>query len=364
MVSKLDVKYLSGLDLLRLTLSVSILVVHFPHFDFPFRELSHDLSIAGLPFGGVLGFLYKYGGFAVEIFWMISGIIFYRFYLEKIADKKISLVRFIFLRLTRLYPLHFVTLISVAFLQYYYVISFSETFIYSNNDKIHFIMNIIMINFWNAKFGLSFNGPFWSVSVELFVYVFFFLLASGGALGKQKNLVITCLFFFACYSLGILSPFYECLLYFFAGCLIVNSFSELRLFQILLTVLAFCGMLILKIQFGDILGFEINRAVNCFLQLIIATWIILIFMYCFSTVGERVNFYLRAGGNMTYAIYMIHISIQIVLILFFYDHGRAFFFNRLFFSCYILGTCILGYAFFELFEKRCQNYLRKTFRIK
>jgi peptidoglycan/LPS O-acetylase OafA/YrhL len=75
---------LSGLHLLRFLLALSILVVHFPHFFFPFAGAQPDRS--ALPFQPYLDPIYAYGGFAVQIFWMISGVIFYVFYMREIRN--------------------------------------------------------------------------------------------------------------------------------------------------------------------------------------------------------------------------------------------------------------------------------------
>ena len=187
---------LCGLHLLRFLLALSILIVHFPHFFFPYGAEQPDPNT--LPFFLFLNPIYAYGGFAVSIFWMISGIIFYVFYMGEIRDLRISFPTFLGLRLTKLYPVHLLTLFLVAILQNSYTSIHGSSFIYGNNDFTHFILNLMMINFWNAKFGLSFNGPFWSVSVEIFVYILFFLLSRNGLLNTTRNIASIVIFFFLC----------------------------------------------------------------------------------------------------------------------------------------------------------------------
>jgi peptidoglycan/LPS O-acetylase OafA/YrhL len=350
---------LCGLDLLRFLLSVTILVVHMPHFSAPFVDLAL-LDRSTLPFASALSLLYREGGFAVEIFWLISGIIFSHFYLISIAARRMPLARFGFLRFSRLYPLHFVTLVLVAVLQRMYLARFHQTFVYQNNDALHFVLNLFMISFWNAKFGLSFNGPFWSVSVELFVYLVFFLLAYAGLLGRVRHLVAFVVVFFGAYALGILSPFYECLLYFFSGCLLWRIINRVQLVHVALLAPVIAAFALLR--FG-VPVFQhsayLARIPSCIVRLLIAVAITTVFMKGFAGAGTQVQRILREVGNMTYSVYMIHISVQIALALALHERGQAFFNTPTFFLAYVSGTCLLGYVVYRIFELPTQNWLRR-----
>ncbi len=361
---KLDKRYLPGLDVLRFLLAVSILIVHFPHFLDPFSKLGIAQS-AELPLNSFFWIIYSYGGFAVEIFWMVSGIIFYHFYMELIRDKLISFKQFIFLRFTRLYPLHFITLVLVAVLQFIYLRKFQVTFVYTNNDTLHFILNLLMINFWNAKFGLSFNGPFWSVSAEMFVYMIFFLLAFVQIFSKLRNTTFLVLVSFVFYSLGIFSPFYECLLYFFAGILMAQYLGKMKLKEIGFLFIVICIYLLIKFQFHLLPKNEyLIRALDCFCKLCISWFCVAAFAKGFSSIQGNMTKSLRQLGNMTYASYMVHFPIQLILVLTFYDRGLNFFNNIYFFFFFIVGTCLIGYFLFLFFEVPVQNILRKKFILK
>jgi len=362
MDTRIQSKDLIGLDLLRFLLSVSILIVHFPFFSTPFINMGAvDKTV--LPFAGFLKLIYQYGGLAVETFWMISGVIFFYFYLNVIQDKKISFLHFMGLRFSRLYPLHLVTLISIAFLQYLYFKKFGTTFIYGNNDILHLVLNIFMISFWNAKFGLSFNGPFWSVSVEIFVYMIFFLLTFTGLFKKGRNFILIALLFFCFYCLGIISPFYDCLFYFFAGCLLAQFFNKIH-FGWLTVILSFAFLLIMaKYQLPELRNnFYFIRILDLMIKTGVFTFLIVSFSRIFSRVDFNWKNILREMGNMTYSIYMIHVSICILMILLFNQHGIEFYNNNLFFLLYLVFTCLLGYLFYRFFELPVQNWIR--FKIK
>ncbi len=78
------------------------------------------------------------------------------------------------LRFSRLYPLHLVTLIIVAAAQFLLSYKGGHYYIYENNDGKHLFLNLLFASSWGFENGFSFNGPVWSVSVEVFLYLLFF----------------------------------------------------------------------------------------------------------------------------------------------------------------------------------------------
>jgi peptidoglycan/LPS O-acetylase OafA/YrhL len=70
---------LAMLHLLRFFLALAILIVHFPHFFYLYDEQMKP-EIHELVYSSILSPIYRYGGSAVHIFWMLSGVIFYIFY--------------------------------------------------------------------------------------------------------------------------------------------------------------------------------------------------------------------------------------------------------------------------------------------
>lgn len=375
-MEKIDRSWLTGLDVLRFLLAVVILIYHFPHFDnIHFNnldDLSLDTTITddgdpvlllNLPFKYPLSYIYRYGDFAVRVFWMISGIILFTFYQDIIRTKQISFYRFLLLRFSRLYPLHIVTLCLAAILQYVYFKKFGDYFIYKNNDVIHFLLNLLMINYWNARFGFSFNGPFWSVSIEMFIYIVFYMYSSIMALTVNRTLLYLSLLFFTFFYVGILSPFSEGLMYFFCGCLLINSSKKPGKIPVIIAI----ALLMLVIFFkwnGSYTGqSDLARISGMYLQVSIAAFVVIVFMFLFKKANEPFQKIFRHMGNMTYAVYMIHISVQLILILIFYERGRIFFMNTTFFFTYITVCCMLGHLAFAYIERPVQHFLRKYFKL-
>jgi peptidoglycan/LPS O-acetylase OafA/YrhL len=165
---------LLGLEGLRFLATLAVLIWHYQHFAF-ISDKPVDLIKSELPYYAGLFPFYEAGRYGVWVFWCISGFIFFWKYRDAISDRSISGWTFFVFRLSRLYPLHFMTLMLVALLQPIYFTLNGYFFVYPNNDIPHFAAQLFMASDWLPLFGNSFNGPIWSVSVEVLVYAVFFL---------------------------------------------------------------------------------------------------------------------------------------------------------------------------------------------
>src|SRR5258705_9634046 len=134
---------LLGLEVLRFASTLSILFLHYLHFA-DAADKPVDLVKDRLPFYGLLHFFYESRPYGVWVFWCISGFIFFWKYRDAIADRLIGGRAFFVLRLSRLYPLHFVTLLLVAVLQPIYFDLNGYFFVYQDNDVRHLLLQLFM----------------------------------------------------------------------------------------------------------------------------------------------------------------------------------------------------------------------------
>ena len=89
--------------------------------------------------------------------------------------------KFARLRFSRLYPLHTLTLFLVAGMQILFYRATGKFFIYELNDWQHFLSSLFMAQQWlPPSIEQTFNGPAWSVSVEVLLYAIFFALMRAG----------------------------------------------------------------------------------------------------------------------------------------------------------------------------------------
>lgn len=165
--------HLSNIDFLRGIAAISVLIWHYQHFFYP--QAGHPLTDRSIqPFYDNLKYLYEYGGHAVQFFWIISGFVFFHTYKNR---ENLTFNNFFWNRFSRLYPLHLLTLLLVASLQFLSNKFLGYQQIYPYNDFYHFLLNLFMASHWGFQHGWSFNAPTWSISVEIVIYGFFFIFA-------------------------------------------------------------------------------------------------------------------------------------------------------------------------------------------
>ncbi len=163
------------LDALRGLAALAVVMWHWRHFGYEGTVAGH-IDVAQFPASQALRFFYEQGGKAVSLFFVISGFVFYWLYAGRVSSARIGPREFALLRFSRLYPLHLVTLLFVAALQPLYLSATGSYFIYAYNDAKHFVLNLFFASFWGLQIDESFNGPSWSISIEILLYAIFFVM--------------------------------------------------------------------------------------------------------------------------------------------------------------------------------------------
>ncbi|WP_201212957.1 acyltransferase family protein [Pseudomonas sp. S36] len=163
------------LDVLRGVAALCVVFWHWQHFFYD-GGAPVNFDPAQQPFFKPFTLLYQHGGLAVQLFFTLSGFVFYWLFANEVASRSLPAARFAWDRLTRLYPLHLVTFLAVAGLQSAYSNSHEGYFVYPFNDAYHAVLNLLMMPAWGLEKGWSFNAPIWSVSVEMLLYAVFFLV--------------------------------------------------------------------------------------------------------------------------------------------------------------------------------------------
>ena len=113
-------KRLHALDTLRGVAALAIVVWHWQHFYAISGVWQAGWQRTAQPLYWVLKPLYDAGWAAVDLFFALSGFIFFWLYAPAIRERAMGLGKFAWLRFSRLYPLFFVTLIVAAILQYFF----------------------------------------------------------------------------------------------------------------------------------------------------------------------------------------------------------------------------------------------------
>lgn len=132
------------------------------------------------PIGGFLTTVFKPGYLGVDLFFLLSGFIIAYNYQDKFVTFRLSAyTEFLWARIARLYPVHFVTLFACLVLYFGAVLTNSHLRTAATNwGGLDFILNLFMIQAWTLSHHPSWNFPSWSISCEWLAYLFFPILAA------------------------------------------------------------------------------------------------------------------------------------------------------------------------------------------
>ena len=359
-----------GLEVLRFVLSFAVIIWHYQHFFYPFVPFSHrELFFEKQPFFESLELFYSQGLYAVHIFWFISGLIFYLIYSERICAGKIKFNTYMLNRFSRLYPLHFVMLILVALLQHFYFAQNGNYFIYQENTVKNFVLNILFTQTWGLN-KFSFNGPTWSVSIEMLVYIIFFVLAGVGFLRKGRGVIVTFIFlaFLKRYHLLFLTDdIVTCFYFFFAGCVFVyyyNIYQQNTRIQVtalatlIVTLIALLKATIIFPKVTEEITAGLDIDILLFSIIAVLSFLLLFNLKIFDRITTRSFQFI---GNLTYSTYLVHFPIQLAIYIMLRPSAYSMFFSKGFFVIYMCTVFVFGKLFYEFFELPIQKIIRNKF---
>ncbi|SEK21937.1 Peptidoglycan/LPS O-acetylase OafA/YrhL, contains acyltransferase and SGNH-hydrolase domains [Pseudobutyrivibrio ruminis] len=143
----------------------------------------------GEPLQQYFGFFYRYGKYFVELFFMISGFTMAYCYKEKIDDG-LSFYDYLVKRIKHLYPLFYLTLLYMAVMQMAYYQLAGKFFVYKVSVW-HFILNVFCVQTGWFNTDQSFNGPAWCISVEIFLYILFYITTYFSKRDNNKYILLT-----------------------------------------------------------------------------------------------------------------------------------------------------------------------------
>ena len=343
---------LLGLEALRFVAAFAVLIWHYQHFAY-IADTPVDLVNSRLPFYAPLYPFYEAGRYGVWIFWCVSGFIFFWKYRDVISDRSMPGWTFLVFRFSRLYPLHFVTLIIVAVLQSAYFGQHGYFFVYQDNDVRHFVLQIFMASKWGLERGDSFDGPIWSISVEILVYILFFLMLRFVARSALVNVVVILV------CLNLSGQIFSCLAFFYAGGLAAIARRTI-MSTAFGSVVENAAWFVVAIVPVLIWTFQLQSELVDWMFLLSYTPVLL---FCLSrniVLPEPAQRLLEAAGNMTYSSYLVHFPIQLLIALVFAAAGRSIpLYSASFFAMYISATLLTSYLAYRYFEAPAQAFLRK-----
>ncbi len=319
-----------------------------------------------LYFFPVLNKLIDRGFMAVEVFFFISGITFMQIYSLKIWNWMYTGERFAVDRFSKLYPIHFFTLIVVTCLQGLRIILGLPQFKFITNDLYDFFLNLVMIHALGENNGAGFNWVAWTLSVNILLYFLFYWIIKKTS---NDNEVLIASFGFFILGLYIIRnggwflfsrDVGRGLTTFFLGvsfsiiCNKVGDIKSKKLVLILLigliTVISIIHLFGADINNNDSLTATIYTGTLFPLALLLIIKIPLLSKLFSSKV-------LKLLGKISFSLFMIHYPIQLLLVTVEDYFGLGWDYSRLGFWVGYVLIC-LGCAYF------CHRYIEVFFSSK
>jgi peptidoglycan/LPS O-acetylase OafA/YrhL len=344
-----------ALDVLRGVAALAVVFWHWQHF-FYVGDSPKDFNGVGQPLFELFWLPYQRGGLAVELFFCISGFVFFWLFSQRIAERSLGASRFFMDRLSRLYPLHLVTLIGVAGLQWFYLSGHGSYFVYQQNDLYHAMLNALLIPAWGLETGWSFNAPIWSVSVEVMLYAIMFVIC---LTRRGRYLIIPALIVFGYYLYPSTYKLGSGIFTFFCGgaaFVLMNALHQRLNSQTVLGVATLAAMAAWTFVL-------LADKVSLYFLMGIAFPTLVVLLAAISCVLPTFLRPFAAVGDISYASYLLHFPLQIIFALVVDLLGAE---RSIFYSPWMLGLFMavlipLSYGFHRLFEVPVQRALRRAF---
>jgi peptidoglycan/LPS O-acetylase OafA/YrhL len=338
------VKKIYSIELLRFYSISLVLLWHYKFFFFisnKYYTFNIETEKILLPFYNVLKKFYNSGYYGVELFWCISGFIISYIYLS--SSKKISAKKYFINRFSRLYPLHLITLIFVLILQIISKIKTDNFQVFFGNDLYHFILNLLFISGWGFEKTTSFNQPIWSVSIEIIIYIFFYLLINFIKNYKYTFLILLYSILLIFNKLIFPNPILNAGAFFVSGIIVYFLFFEKKKFFYYLLVVLF---------FINISG---NFKINAF-----CPFMIMLCLLSEKYINKNIKEIFSFLGNLTYSAFLLHfpLSLTILILQGVLNFSSEIYFSYKFFFTYFTILIILSHFSYIYFETRIKNNIR------
>ena len=317
-------------------------------------------------FAKYLPLSFKYGHLMVEIFFMLSGFGMMVGYGSKILNKKINFKEYIIKRIKKIYPIFLVTLILTTIFEYIYLRWFGETFIYSNFDLHHFVLNLFCVQNGIFDGSWSFNSPSWCISICLIMYCIFYFVVYKS---KNKNevlykfIAILCLTKllvdaelinnqlsrgFICFSIGVILSFvYE---------------NKDKFNYKLIGVLLF-SFLVFTYYMMRTYDLKYTGEITQFIKYGIAPFTILCILL-FKPLNKLFSIKpLTTLGNISLEIYLFHFPIQcLIKLLDHYFNLCLDYTTKPVWIIYVLLTILIAFIYNRLLKDKVTKFLINIFR--
>lgn len=378
-------KMFFSLDAIRGLAALSVVVYHWKHFFYNGTVLSNYDNLAQ-PFYSFLFVFYKKGYFSIDLFFLLSGFIFFLLYSNRISAKEISIRSFSILRFSRLYPLHFITLLFVLAIQMVTHYRTGSFIVHPLNDLYHFILNVFLASGLGLEHGSSFNSPVWSVSIEVLLYAIFFILCSFGKSRPLKLLIFIFTGLVLSYTRFPLTVIGKGIFSFFLGGLVFHYYSNIIKAEKYYRFLAPFAIVLFSVWVVTFLEIKFDFIESIFLKLLGSSFVFNSYDYSTEIVHQSFNLFTTAFlfpltillfalietyrghlgrrvsflGKISYSVYLLHFPLQLIIIVLTGILGveSTFFYTKTSMILFFFVLIPLSLSSYRFFERPAQELIR------
>lgn len=293
-----------GLELLRTIAAALVVLWHYKIFYSVSGKFEAAFYTERPPFYEYMYLFYDHGYFGVQIFWSLSGFIFFWRYHHKIFTNEVSFKKFSVLRFSRLYPLHLVTLLFLLGIQFYFERLLGHPYMTHTHSNADVLAHFMMASGWGFTDWETLNLPVWSVSVEILVYFMFFYLTRFLGVNIWVTLLITAFLFLA--TLLSASRIVDCAFLFYTGGMIYQLQRVFPKFWFN------PASALISLSIGYVIYLIMGRWNFLTLALLCSS---LLFACIWLRLPKRLEATYLQSGLLTYSIYMIQFPIQALIFL-------------------------------------------------
>jgi peptidoglycan/LPS O-acetylase OafA/YrhL len=367
-------KHLHTLDALRGVAAIAVVAFHYSNF-FTVRDiLPPNFSRADLPFYGIAPLVFKFGWLSVDLFFTISGFVFFWLYAAKIAQRTISTVEFTQLRVSRLYPLHLATLLLVAAGQAVYAQLHPDIpyFVYKSNTLPDFLRQLAFASNWWPHSELSFNGPVWSISIEVLLYAIFFVFCRLAGVRPWVMALMSVAGFWLVYRFhtelgrGVGSFFLGGLVFLaYVRILAAGTCRQWALAAAGAALLIWIVGLVAMPTHWSFLPPHWAPKADRYFPVVLMFPSLILALALFETAtgaGAKVSWL----GDISYSTYLLHFPLQLAFVLVAdqLGYGRSIFYSHAMFLLFFAVLIALAFLSFKAFERPAQRLIRNALPMK
>lgn len=259
---------------------------------------------------------FQNSAYFVDFFFLLSGFVLTHTY----AFRNITFKSFFITRTFRLLPLHIIILMVfvcfefIKFIAINYGIKFESLPFQGQKQVSDLIYNILLIHGWFPTTNLTWNVPSWSVSVEYYIYIIFFLTLYNKKYFRIFTWIsISFISFYFVSNEVIFNTALRGLSSFFTGSLIYLIYKYLDNLQLNFNKLLFSLFELIGISI-IVLFFSIDIDSNFLLMNFIFALNMLLFSfekgYLSFLLKNKILLYL---GKLSYSIYLTHAAILLIV---------------------------------------------------